>query len=225
MYRQPFNGEWPISQYYGEKITSSFHTGIDYACPVGTAILASEDGVIRFSGFDKTGYGYCIIIEHDVTHATLYAHMSMLRFGSGKKVERGEVIGYSGNSGNSTGPHLHFEARSKWNDYRTHFDPMNLPMMTVDDSIGSYHITNPDMDKDFVPQKIESGIVKIICSSGAFNHQPGFTGKVAYPMGTRYYFTGSIIEKDGLTYCECLPFYNAVWIAQDDGHTQILLNE
>ena len=199
MYRQPFSGEWPITQYYGERITSSFHTGIDYGCPLGTAILASEDGVIRFSGFDKTGYGYCMIIEHDVTHATLYAHMSMLRFGTGKKVERGEVIGYSGNTGNSTGPHLHFEARSKWNDFRTHFDPMNLPLMTVDDYIGNHNSAESDLKEDFVPQKIEPGIVKIVCSDGAFNHTPGFMDKKAYPLGTRYYFTGDTVKKDGLT--------------------------
>ena len=75
-YRQPFSGEWPITQYYGETITSKFHTGIDYGCPSGTAIFASENGIIRYSAFDQTGYGNCVIIEHDATHATLYAHLS-----------------------------------------------------------------------------------------------------------------------------------------------------
>lgn len=223
-YRQPFSGSWPITQYYGETVTSSFHTGIDYGCPLGTAIMASEAGVIRYAAFDQTGYGYCVIIEHDVNHATLYAHLCSIRFGSiGRKVQQGEVIGYSGNSGNSTGPHLHFEARTVWNDFRTHFDPFKLPMMSVDDSIADYVISEPD--SEFEAVNIEPGIVKIVCSDGAFNHQPGFTDKKAYPEGTKYYFTGNTIEKDGLTFCECLPFYNAVWIAQDDGSTQILMNE
>lgn len=225
MYRQPFSGEWPITQYYGETITSSFHTGIDYGCPIGTAIMASADGVIRFSGFDKTGYGYCVIIEHDVTHATLYAHLSMLRFMTiGKKVEQGEVIGYSGNTGNSTGPHLHFEARSKWNDFRTHFDPMKLPMMSVDDYIPSVSV-NDEADAAFEPNEIEPGIVKIVAPDGAFNHNYSFTDKVGYPMGTKYYFTGKTVERDGLQFCECLPFYSAVWVALHDNFTQILMND
>ena len=222
-YRQPFSGSWPITQYYGETVTSSFHTGIDYGCPLGTAIMASEAGIIRYAAFDQTGYGCCVIIEHDVNHATLYAHLSSIRFGTiGKKVQQGEVIGYSGNSGNSTGPHLHFEARRIWNDFRTHFDPFKLPMMTVDDSVADYVPSEPD---EFEPKEIEPGIVQIVAPSGAFNHNPSFNWKVAYPLGTRYYYTGNTVEKDGLTFCECLPFYNAVWIARNNEDTQILLNE
>ena len=223
-YRQPFSGSWPITQYYGETVTSSFHTGIDYGCPLGTAIMASEAGVIRYAAFDQTGYGYCVIIEHDVKHATLYAHLCSIRFAIiGKKVQQGEVIGYSGNSGNSTGPHLHFEARTIWNDFRTHFDPFKLPLMTVYDTISDYVSSEPN-DK-FEPKEIESGVVQIVAPSGAFNHNPSFTWKIAYPLGTRYYFTGNTVEKDGLTFCECLPFYNAVWIARNNEDTQILMNE
>jgi len=223
-YRQPFSGEWPITQYYGETVTSSFHTGIDYGCPLGTAIMASADGVIRYAGFDQTGYGNCVIIEHDVSHATLYAHLSMIRFTvTGKVVKQGEVIGYSGNTGNSTGPHLHFEARSIWNDYRSHFDPFKLPLMSVDDSINFSKpvVTEPT----FEPSEIIPGIVEIVAPDGAFNHTTGFTSKVAYPKGTKYYYTGKTIENGGLTYCECLPFYSAVWIARNNSDTQILMNK
>ena len=223
-YRQPFSGSWPITQYYGETVTSSFHTGIDYGCPLGTAIMASEAGVIRYAAYDQTGYGYCVIIEHDIKHATLYAHLSAIRFTAvGRKVQQGEVIGYSGSSGNSTGPHLHFEARTTWNDFRTHFNPFNLPMMSVDDTISDY--VPSETYEEFHPQEIEPGIVSIVAPSGAFNHNCNFSEKVAYPYGTKYYYTGNTVEKNGLIFCECLPFYNAVWIARNNEDTQILLNE
>ena len=216
-YRQPFSGEWPISQFYGETITSSFHTGIDYACPLGTAILASSDGVIRYSAFDQTGYGYCVIIEHDLSHSTLYAHLSALRFMTvGKKVEQGEVIGYSGNSGNSTGPHLHFEARSVWNDYRSHFNPMNLPLMSVDDTAGFY---NPP--KSLKGAEDLKSSVYVSAPAGVFGHNRDFTSKKVFLYGTPLTFTGKTIEKNGLIFCEC---QDTVWIAVNDGETQLLDN-
>lgn len=216
-YRQPFSGEWPITQYYGETITSSFHTGIDYGCPMGTAILASSDGVIRYAGYDQTGYGYCVIIEHDAAHATLYAHLSSIRFTSiGRAVEQGEVIGYSGNSGNSTGPHLHFEARTIWNNYRSHFDPMKLPLISVDDTI------------DFTPRPKGiygsnelSSSVFVSAPLGVFAHNSEFTSKKVLPYGTLLNFTGNTVERNGLTFCEC---QDTVWIAVNDGHTQLLSN-
>ena len=213
-YRQPFFGEWPISQYYGENITSAFHTGIDYACPMGTAILASESGVIRYSDFDHTGFGNCVIIEHDANHATLYAHLTSFRFTNiGRQVEQGEVIGYSGNTGNSTGPHLHFEARTKWNDYRSHFDPMKLPLISVDDT-ASFHEKLNDADK-LSPE------VFVSAPAGVFAHSPGFTSKRVLPYGTPLIFTGNTVERNGLTFCEC---QDTVWVAVNDGSTQLLSN-
>ena len=219
-YRQPFQGEWPITQRYGEKYTSSFHTGIDYGCPVGTAILASSDGVIRFSGFDNSGYGYCMIIEHDIRHATLYAHLSVLRFSSvGVKVKQGDVIGYSGNTGKSTGPHLHFEARTVWNNYQTHFDPFTLPLMSVDDSInnGSTEVPSGLMNADGLKNS-----VFVSAPAGVYAHNPSFTSKKIFPYGTPLKFTGNTIERNGLTFCEC---QDTVWIAVNDGETQLLSNQ
>ena len=211
-YRQPFKGEYPISQYYGDTLTSTFHTGIDYACPMGTPILASEKGVIRFTGMDKTGYGYCVIIEHDISHSTLYAHMDTLEFvQTGISIDQGALIGYSGNTGYSTGPHLHFEARKIWNDFRTHFNPMELPLICVDDSISENHA---------VTNELKSGPVFIAAPSGAFAHNIDFTSKKAMPYGTELSFNGKTIERNGLTFCEC-----SVWIAANDGETQILVSK
>ena len=216
-YRQPFTGEYPITQYYGETYTSPFHTGIDYACPLGTPILASGDGVIRFNGTDTTGYGNCVIIEHDMSHSTLYAHLNTTAFYlPGTKVKQGDVIGWSGSTGHSTGPHLHFEARKQWNDYRSHFNPLDLPLMSVDDSINPV-INQPgnELTSDLIP-----GPVTVIAPDGVFAHNGDFTSKQAIPFGTKLTFTGNTTEKDGLTFCEC-----AVWIAANDGSTQILRSD
>lgn len=220
-YRQPFSGEWPITQYYGETITSNFHTGIDYGCPVGTPIFASENGVIRYAGFDKTGYGNCVIIEHDASHATLYAHLVTIRTTTvGRKVMQGEIIGYSGNTGNSTGPHLHFEARSTWNNYRSHFDPMKLPLMSVDDSIKQPKEIQNNSGL-FGADKL-SAEVYVSAPSGVFGHNSDFTSKKVFPYGNPLEFTGKTIEKNGLTFCECR---DTIWIAVNDGETQLLSNQ
>ena len=135
-YRQPFRGEYPITQAYGEKITSSFHTGIDYGCPLGTEILASAGGQVMFAGFSVNGWGGLIILRHDDGKSTLYAHLSKTLVKSNAIVKQGDVIGLSGNTGNSTGPHLHFEARSSWAVEGSHKDPVTfLPLRSVDDSI------------------------------------------------------------------------------------------
>lgn len=225
-YRQPFTGEWPITQYYGEKVTSSFHTGIDYGCPLGTAILASADGVIRFTGYDKTGYGYCVIIEHDVSHATLYAHLSSLNYSrTGISVKQGEIIGYSGSTGNSTGPHLHFEARKIWNNYQSHFDPFKLPLMSVDDSIN--YSQNESAENNTImnglmgADKLKHSVF-VSAPAGVYAHNASFTNKKIFAYGTPLVFTGNTVERNGLTFCEC---QDTVWIAVNDGETQLLSNQ
>jgi murein DD-endopeptidase MepM/ murein hydrolase activator NlpD len=88
------------------------HTGVDFAAPTGTPIRASGDGVIDFVG-QQTGYGNVIAIKHWGNYSTLYGHMSRFAAGvhKGEKVSQGEVIGYVGQTGWATGPHLHYEFR------------------------------------------------------------------------------------------------------------------
>jgi murein DD-endopeptidase MepM/ murein hydrolase activator NlpD len=101
------------------------HQGVDYAAPTGTAIWAAGDGRIEFAG-RKGGYGNTVIIDHGRGITTLYAHMS--RFGrdarAGRKVEQGQVIGYVGSTGASTGPHLHYEYRVNGR----HKNPATVPL-------------------------------------------------------------------------------------------------
>lgn len=88
--------------------TWRMHTGIDFTAQIGTPIYATGDGkVINPSGL--TGYGKVIVIDHGFGYETLYAHCSKIIVMPGQKVKRGEIIGYVGNSGVSTGPHVHYE--------------------------------------------------------------------------------------------------------------------
>jgi len=106
-----------ISSPYGIRIhpvlhTVRMHTGIDYAAPTGTRILAPSDGVVNFRG-TKGGYGYAVMIDHGNGLETLYGHMSAFVEGVnvGTHVRAGQVIGLVGSTGRSTGPHLHYEVR------------------------------------------------------------------------------------------------------------------
>lgn len=86
-----------------------FHYGMDFTAPNGTEIYATGDGVIEVLLESRRGYGNKIIIDHGFGYKTLYAHMSGFRVKKGQKVKRGDVIGYVGNTGLSTAPHLHYE--------------------------------------------------------------------------------------------------------------------
>jgi murein DD-endopeptidase MepM/ murein hydrolase activator NlpD len=85
-----------------------FHSGMDFSAPTGTDIYATGNGTVVFSGW-KQNYGNCITIDHGFGYRTLYGHLNKLNARVGQKVTRGEVIGYVGDTGLSTGPHLHYE--------------------------------------------------------------------------------------------------------------------
>ncbi|PID94944.1 MAG: peptidase M23 [Bacteroidales bacterium] len=89
-----------------------FHAGMDFTAPIGTDIFATGNGKVAFTGW-KQGYGNCVIIDHGFNYLTLYAHMSKIIVSNNQVVKRGEVIGLVGNTGKSTGPHLHYEVRLK----------------------------------------------------------------------------------------------------------------
>ncbi|OUW95006.1 MAG: hypothetical protein CBD97_04060 [Pelagibacteraceae bacterium TMED237] len=94
----------PISGY------NKMHKGVDFAAPMGTPIYAGGNGVIEYAG-NNGGYGKYIRIRHNNEYKTAYAHLSSFKKGisKGKRVNQGEVIGFVGSTGNSTGPHLHYE--------------------------------------------------------------------------------------------------------------------
>ncbi len=113
---------WPVNGTF----TSPFgyrwgrlHAGIDIAVPEGTPIRAADSGNVVIAGYTG-GYGNYTCIQHTASMSTCYGHQSSIGVSTGQSVSQGQVIGYSGNTGNSTGPHLHFEVRISGNPV----DPM-----------------------------------------------------------------------------------------------------
>jgi len=101
---------WPVSG----KLTQLYwwgHRAIDIGAPTGSAVVATDGGFVSFVGWTDIGYGYLIIVDHANGYSSYYAHLSQMYVMLGQQVERGQVIGAVGSTGNSTGPHLHLEIR------------------------------------------------------------------------------------------------------------------
>jgi len=135
LYPVPKEQQEKISQRFGENPawypSTNGHTGIDWGIPEGTPILAAADGVVTRAELDTataasphTGYGYHIRIQHADGTTSIYGHLCQggILVKTGQRVRMGEVIGRSGNTGMSTGPHLHFEVR-KGPEITSCFDP------------------------------------------------------------------------------------------------------
>jgi murein DD-endopeptidase MepM/ murein hydrolase activator NlpD len=89
--------------------TVKFHAGLDFAAPLGTPIYATADGIVRVAGNQGNGYGNHVVLNHGYGYETLYGHMYRIGVKNGHRVKRGEIIGYVGSTGKSTGPHCHYE--------------------------------------------------------------------------------------------------------------------
>lgn len=114
-----------LSADYPYYPSGSPHTGIDFPCPIGTEVYASASGTVVVSVELTTSYGKYIVIKHEINGEklyTLYGHNSQLLVKTGDKVNKGDLIAYSGNSGNSTGPHCHFSVLTSWL-FRNYVDP------------------------------------------------------------------------------------------------------
>jgi len=103
-----------LSSGFGYRIdpvykTVKFHPGLDFSAPQGTPIYATAEGTVQTAGNLGNGYGNHIVIQHGYSYSTLYGHMSRIKAKRGQRVKRGEVIGYVGSTGKSTGSHLHYE--------------------------------------------------------------------------------------------------------------------
>ncbi|HVG11542.1 MAG TPA: peptidoglycan DD-metalloendopeptidase family protein [Flavisolibacter sp.] len=89
--------------------TPKMHAGLDFSAPQGTPIYATADGRIETSGHSDGGYGNHVVINHGYGYETLYGHMVRIKARRGQRIKRGEIVGYVGSTGKSTGPHLHYE--------------------------------------------------------------------------------------------------------------------
>lgn len=112
----PFSKNFKMTSNFGMRLhpilkKKMFHQGIDYGMPVGTEILATEDGIVKETKVQTTGYGNVVRLEHAESYETTYAQLSEIKVKVGEQVKKGQVIALSGNSGSSTAPHLHFEVK------------------------------------------------------------------------------------------------------------------
>jgi murein DD-endopeptidase MepM/ murein hydrolase activator NlpD len=102
---------------------SSFHPAIDIGGAIGNAIYASDTGVVVYAGWNTYGYGNLVIIDHGTGWQSLYAHLDRIDVGCGQSIFQGSQVGTMGVTGNSSGPHLHFELQS---DQYGKVNPLNF---------------------------------------------------------------------------------------------------
>ena len=208
--KKPFDGNYPITQKYGEKYTNEAgHNGIDYALPIGTPVLAAADGIVYSAGINSTGYGTCVMLKHTWNAGTVYAHLRNWNVVAGQSVKSGDIIGYSGNSGNSTGPHLHFEYRLKYDDWRSVTDPAD------------FLIDSPA--EQIEPAAPSTGWAEIVCPDGAnMRTLPAGSLKSWLPKGVRVHLTGNFSVANNLTWAEIDGGY---WIARADSEGTVLIED
>lgn len=133
----PEKGKYTLSSPFGYRSDpisgeTRYHDGQDFAMKPGTPVYTTGDGVVEYVKFSFTGYGNEVLIDHGFGYKTRYAHMSIVSVAEGMKLKRGDCIGESGNSGKSTGPHLHYEVL-----YRgERVNPMNY--LDMDMSVQEY---------------------------------------------------------------------------------------
>lgn len=110
---------WPVqgrlTSFFGQRLDpfsghGTFHSGIDISVPTGTPVIATAGGVVKYTDF-YAGYGRLIVIDHGNGLETYFGHLSRYNVVSGQRISRGEVIGFAGNSGRATSPHVHYEVR------------------------------------------------------------------------------------------------------------------
>jgi murein DD-endopeptidase MepM/ murein hydrolase activator NlpD len=122
---------WPlksvtVTSYFGYR-GGRRHEGIDFLAPIGTPVIAAHAGEVIYSGNGITGYGNMVVIRHPSGLSSVYAHHERNLVRRGQFIRRGQTIAYSGNTGRSTAPHLHFEMR----DGADPFDPMLVLRRTL----------------------------------------------------------------------------------------------
>ena len=117
----------PMGDGFGVNRGDHLHSGIDFPVPAGTPVGAAGVGTVIFAGYNTGGYGNLVVVQHRLGYTSWFAHLSSLAVSSGQAVDGGTRVGYVGSTGNSTGPHLHFEVRR----YDTPIDPAPLLLSTV----------------------------------------------------------------------------------------------
>jgi murein DD-endopeptidase MepM/ murein hydrolase activator NlpD len=102
--------------------TTRWHFGQDFSCPYGTSVYATANGKVTYAGWNSEGFGNHVVIDHGNGFRTIYGHLSKIEVPAGMNVKRGDMIGVSGNSGTSSGPHLHYQIDL----YGNHQNPLDF---------------------------------------------------------------------------------------------------
>lgn len=212
-----------VTQKFGETITDpKGHTGIDLWQPVGTPVYAAEGGDVIAAGiinnsYGNSQYGKCILIDHKNGYYTFYAHLDTILVTVGQSVISGAKIGTVGQTGNVTGPHLHFEIRTNPNWNRSYFiNPEALCGMAIDKPVIQTNKPinlNPNL-KDIKNVKVANDLLNM-------RDIAGYSGKIIAELkkGTKLTITGNKIVKDGL---EWYPVELKGYVAASDGYTTLL---
>ncbi|MGJ3245587.1 MAG: M23 family metallopeptidase [Elainellaceae cyanobacterium] len=159
MISSPFG--WRVHPIFGSE---RFHTGTDLAAPMGTPVVAAYAGQVAIADLMR-GYGLTVVLRHnDATQETLYGHLSELFVKPGEWVDQGEVIGRVGSTGNSTGPHLHFELREATSDGWLALNAGEILQVALAHFGSSFQLVSADttpLEKDInlleVPETLQSG--------------------------------------------------------------------
>jgi len=235
----PFSGKFRVSQAFG--VNPDYyarwgllgHNGIDWALPVGTSVLSVDLGVVRLSAFDAEGFGEFVVVSHDWGE-TIYAHLSERNVETGDLVRDRQRIGASGNTGASTGPHLHFGVRiDPWNrqdGWGGYTDPavllvkgerMNLhkawPLVGMHEPTGSsIKIDGRDWG-GYTVITVETGHDPSHKSGGDFRQEQAFGRRVIVRLNNGYGDRGTIpLPRDYAAFAVRLGNYARATLSTDD---------
>jgi len=173
-----------------------YYGGVDFFAPMGTTVLASADGVVSDRRWAKTGYGYHVRIAHNIHFMTIYAHLRDIVVDEGQDVRAGDFVGYLGNTGNSTGPHLHFELRKDG----VPIDPAPYLVKCIDEE--------PEPVEIEIPQFPELPVAEITADPFLnIRTGPGTANPVTYHLNK-----GELVEVICLVRGSSFPDGNDLWM-------------
>lgn len=219
----PVKGNFPVTLAFGEVYQGSTHKGIDFGVPEGTPVYAVAAGTVLVSGFQAGGYGWHVILLHEDGSGSVYAHLCKKGLEPGMSVREGAIVGYSGNTGNSSGPHLHFEYRQTASYLSTTVNPADY--FNINQSFSPVYAVP---QSHAVPaghnliNDLHVGAAEIVCDvANVRSKNMSVVGQIN--KGTKVTLTGDVIDYSGLKFYRSLVVQD-VWIAANDGTTQILVN-
>jgi hypothetical protein len=174
--------KYPLTQRFGENpeayavYKQAGHNGLDIGCPVGTPVCAAAEGVVVHTGVDKKGYGKYVRVSH-VKFETLYAHLSNIEVKPRQALHAGDRLGLSGSTGNSSGPHLHFELRIPWEPLAGYPGGARDPLphlVVISDQLSVISKRTESCDTEVISEIKAGGEVRVIAQDGLIiRREPG----------------------------------------------------